>query len=84
MQNERLEPSEELKKIYHQLKLGLAHDRVNDDNVFALIDMTVRYGDKHLEMQLREWQAPCSDGSQGVPSVIQPTKGFNKEHVKRR
>lgn len=77
-----LEPSEELKQIYHQLKLGLAHERVNDDNVFALIGMAVRYGDKHLEKQLREWQAPCSDGSEGVPSVIPPTKGFNKQNTK--
>ena len=83
MQN-RLEPSEELRQIYHQLKLGLAHERVNDENVFALIDMAARYGDKQLETLLREWQAPCSDGSQGVPSVIPPTKGFNKENVKRR
>ena len=80
----RLEPSDELRQIYHQLKLGLAHDRVNDNNVFALIDMAARYGDKQLETLLREWQAPCSDGSQGVPSVIPPTKGFNKENVKRR
>lgn len=78
------EPSEELREIYHQLKIGVAHEKVNDGNVFQLIDLAVRYGDKHIEQLLREWQAPCSDGSEGVPSVIPPTKGFNKENVKRR
>ena len=79
---QHFEPSEELRQIYHQLRIGLAHDKVNDDNVFALIDMAARYGDKQLEALLREWQAPCSDGSEGVPSVISPTKGFNKENTK--
>ncbi|HKY02304.1 MAG TPA: hypothetical protein VJM53_07115 [Burkholderiales bacterium] len=77
------EPSDELREIYHLLKIGVAHEKVNDGNVFHLIDLAVRYGDKHIEALLREWQSPCSDGSEGVPSVIQPTKGFNKENVKR-
>ena len=75
---------EELQEIYQLLKKGTGHERVNDDNVFALIDLAARYGNKQLEMQLREWQAPCSDGSEGVPSTIPPTKGFNRENAKRR
>ncbi|MCM5678900.1 hypothetical protein M8A51_05075 [Schlegelella sp. S2-27] len=75
---------EELQEIYQLLKKGLGHERVNDDNVFALIDLASRYGNTDLEALLREWQAPCSDGSEGVPSTIPPTRGFNREHVKRR
>lgn len=77
------EPSEEINEIYRQLKLGVAHERVNDENVFTLIDLAVRRGDRQLEILLREWQSPCSDGSEGVPSVVPPTRGFNKEHAKR-
>jgi hypothetical protein len=76
------QPSEELREIYHRLKIGFGHELVNDDNVFALIDMAMRYGDKHIEQQLREWQAPCSDGSEGVPSIVPPTRGFNKNNTK--
>lgn len=85
MQNTPIpEPSDELKEIYRQLKIGMAHERVNDENVFTLIDMAVRNGDSQLEALLREWQSPCSDGSEGVPSVVAPTRGFNKENVKHR
>jgi hypothetical protein len=78
----QFEVSEELRQIYHQLKLGLAHERVNDNNVFALIDMAARYGDKHIEAQLREWQAPCSD-DRDLPGEFAPTRGFNRDNVKR-
>lgn len=74
---------EELQEIYQLLKKGIGHERVNDDNVFALIDLAARYGNTQLEAQLREWQAPCSDGSEGVPSTVPPTRGFNREHAKR-
>jgi hypothetical protein len=73
---------EDIAAIYRQLKKGLGHEKVNDDNVFALIDMAARNGHKQLETELREWQAPCSDGSQGVPSTIAPTRGFNRDNAK--
>ncbi|HLU76558.1 MAG TPA: hypothetical protein VKZ48_01490 [Burkholderiales bacterium] len=75
------EPSDELKEIYRQLKLGVAHERVNDENVETLIDMAARNGDTELETLLREWAAPCDDGDD-TPSVIAPTPGFNKTNVK--
>ena len=73
---------DDISAIYRQLRKGLGHERVNDDNVFALIDMAARNGHKLLETELREWQAPCSDGSPGVPSTIAPTRGFNRENAK--
>lgn len=84
MQNSPIpEPTDELKEIYRQLKIGMAHERVNDENVFALIDMAAKNGDTELEQLLREWQSPCSDDSEGVPSIVAPTPGFNKENAKR-
>jgi len=74
--------SDDLLEIYRQLKRGVGHEHVTDDNVFELIALAQRDGHTLLEQQLREWQAPCSDGSNGVPSTIAPTKGFNREHVK--
>jgi hypothetical protein len=78
----RSDESEDLQAIYRLLKKGLGHERVNDANVFALIDMASRDGHTVLAQELREWQAPCSDGSEGVPSTIAPTRGFNRENVK--
>ena len=68
--------------IYRQLKLGLGHELVNDQNVFALIDIARQDGHKLLEKELREWQAPCNADDSGLPSTIAPTPGFNKTHVK--
>ena len=50
-------------EIYAQLKRGLAHERVTDDNVFALIERADRDGHTVLAQELREWQAPCVPGS---------------------
>ena len=72
----------DLNEVYRQLKRGVGHEWVHDDNVFALIDIAVQDGNRQIETLLREWQAPCSDGSEGVPSTIAPTRGFNREHVK--
>ena len=77
----QFEVSEELRQIYQQLKIGFGHERVNDDNVFALIDMAMRYGDKQIESLLREWQAPCSD-DRDSPSITAPTRGFNRDNIK--
>ena len=75
------EPSDELKEIYRQLKLGMAHERVNDENVETLIAMAMRNGDTQVETLLREWAAPCEDDAD-MPSVIAPTPGFDKANVK--
>ena len=68
--------------IYRQLKLGLGHELVTDQNVFALIDLARQDGHQLLEKELREWQAPCSADDSGLPSTIAPTPGFNKTHVR--
>jgi hypothetical protein len=78
----QLPMSDELLQIYQELKAGKGHEHVNDDNVFALIALAQRYGDPLIEQLLREWQAPCSDGSNGVPATIAPTPGFNRQNVK--
>ena len=38
--------------IYRQLKLGLGHELVNDDNVFQLIALAQQDGHKVLELSL--------------------------------
>ncbi|HSN33142.1 MAG TPA: hypothetical protein VLU41_10705 [Ideonella sp.] len=73
----------DLNEIYRQLKRGVGRQWVTDANVFALIDIAVLDGNRMLATELREWQAPCSDGSEGVPSTIAPTRGFNRENAKR-
>ena len=70
-------------EIYRKLKRGLGHELVTDANVDALIALAEQDGHLLLQQELREWRAPCSDGSEGVPSTIAPTRGFNREHVKR-
>lgn len=81
-QAEQPATDDELIRIYQALKRGTGHELVTDANVFALIDLASRYGDRLVEQLLREWQAPCSDGSNGVPSTIAPTRGFNREHTR--
>jgi hypothetical protein len=77
-----LDTSPELQHIYRQLKRGLGHELVNDDNVFALIDLAHRDGNPLIETALREWQAPCSDSDDGPRPTMAPTPGFNKLNVK--
>ena len=74
--------SPELQHIYRQLKLGLGHELVNDDNVFALIAIAHQDGHQLLETELREWQAPCSDSNDGPRPTMAPTPGFNKINAK--
>jgi hypothetical protein len=77
-QNDSTDPQH----IYRQLKLGVAHELVNDQNVFALIALAERDGNTLLATELREWQAPCSDSRDGPRPTIVPTRGFNKDNVK--
>ena len=76
-QNDSTDPQH----IYRQLKLGVAHELVNDQNVFELIALAERDGNRLLATELREWQAPC--GTHGrEPGTLAPTRGFNRENVK--
>jgi hypothetical protein len=68
--------------IYRQLKLGLAHELVNDGNVFELIALARNDGNQMLATALREWQAPCSDSKDGPRPTMAPTPGFNKINAK--
>ncbi len=77
-----LDNSPQNQHIYRQLKLGLGHELVTDENVFALIAIAHEDGNKLLEVQLREWQAPCSDSNDGPRPTMAPTAGFNKSNVK--
>ncbi|MGN6528144.1 MAG: hypothetical protein ACTHL8_17280 [Burkholderiaceae bacterium] len=74
--------STDLQHIYRQLKRGLGHELVNDENVFALIDLADRDGNQTIATALREWQAPCSDSNDGPRPTMAPTPGFNKLNVK--
>ncbi len=71
----------EIQTIYRQLEKGLGHELVNDDNVFALIDLAKHHGHQLLAQELHEWQAPCSTPDDR-PRTITPTGGFNKENVR--
>ena len=77
-----LDNSSNTQHIYRQLKLGLGHELVNDGNVFALIAIAQADGNKLLETELREWQAPCSDSMDGPRPTMAPTPGFNKANAK--
>jgi hypothetical protein len=77
-----LDNSSNTQHIYRQLKLGLGHELVNDGNVFALIAIAQADGNKSLETELREWQAPCSDSMDGPRPTMAPTPGFNKANAK--
>ena len=77
-----LDNSPQTQHIYRQLKLGLGHELVNDENVFALIAIAQQDGNKMLETELREWQAPFSDSNDGPRPTMAPTPGFNKANVK--
>lgn len=72
----------DINHIYRQLRLGLGHELVTDANVDELIALAEQHKDAQTAALLREWRAPCSDGSNGVPSTIAPTRGFNRENVK--
>ena len=74
--------STDVQSIYRQLKRGLGHELVNDQNVFALIDLARRDGNQTIETTLREWQAPCSDSDDGPRPTMAPTPGFNRLNVK--
>ena len=68
--------------IYRQLKLGLGHELVNDQNVFELMALAQKDGTQMLATELREWQAPCSDSNDGPRPPMVPTRGFNKDNSK--
>ena len=53
---------QDIDNVYRQLRQGLGHELVNDDNVFELIRRAEQDGHPVLAQELREWQAPC-DGS---------------------
>jgi len=63
---------DETAKIYHELKNGGGHERVNEQNVQTLIAMAAQYGDAELETQLREWQVTCGDDNASPPSRAFP------------
>jgi len=68
--------------IFRQLKLGLGHELVNDENVTELIALAQRDGHTLIEKELREWHKPARARDEGPPSTIPPTPGFNKSHVR--
>lgn len=59
MSNPNTTPSP-LDDIYRELLRGAGHEKVTDDNVQSLIEMAASRGDRVLEVELREWQAPCA------------------------
>ena len=76
-------PMNDLDEIYRQLKRGVGHEHVNDENVGALIERADLDGNQLIAQELREWRSPCRPESAGIISTIAPTRGFNRENAKR-
>lgn len=51
----------DLDAVFQDLKAGRGRERVNDDNVDALVARARRARDPQLELLLREWRSPCGD-----------------------
>ena len=73
---------EEIEDLYRQLIRGNGRERVNEKNVFALIDRAARDGREVLERELREWLSVSGDAMGHVPGALAPTRGFNRDNVK--
>jgi hypothetical protein len=58
---------QEVEDVYRLLCKGLGHERVTDDNVWALIRRAEQDGHTILATELREWQAPCGTGPSTLP-----------------
>jgi hypothetical protein len=69
-----------LEYTYQQLVKGGGRERVNEDNVEALIRRAEQDEHRVLATELREWQAACGGGAR---STMAPSAGFNRENVKR-
>jgi hypothetical protein len=57
----------ELLDIYQALKRNAGRERVDDDNVAALIAMAQQNGDAQLEYLLREWRSSCGADADAPP-----------------
>lgn len=63
-------------EIYRQLKKGLGHEWVDDDNVFELIRRCELDGQAVLAQELREWKYPCKPDLPEQPdATIRPPAG---------
>ena len=58
--------------IFRELQHGRGRERVDDDNVKALIALAQERGDAQLELLLREWQSPCGEGAGSLPQTLPP------------
>lgn len=71
-------------EIFRELKRGLGHEHVTDDNVFELIAIAHREGHQLLEQELREWQSPCGDGGAGeVPNAAPASRDTGNQASNR-
>lgn len=55
-----------LQEIFKGLQKGVAHEKVTDDNVDALVRMAQDEGDAQLELLLREWRSSCGEDAESV------------------
>lgn len=51
----------DLDAVFQDLQAGRGRERVNDDNVDALVARARRAREPQLELLLREWRSPCGD-----------------------
>lgn len=58
MPTHRIDPVE-TERIYRELRKGLGHELVNEDNVKALLHRAEQDGHGVLAEELREWAAGC-------------------------
>lgn len=71
----------EIDDVYQALRRGGGRERVNDDNVDALIRRAQAEGHSVLAEELREWQAPCG-GSASPWLTGAPRPTFNQANKK--
>lgn len=67
--------------VYQALRRGVGRERVNDDNVEALIRLAQTDGQAMLAEELREWQAPCG-GTETPWASGAPRPTFNQANKK--
>ncbi|MCC7059899.1 MAG: hypothetical protein IT508_06665 [Burkholderiaceae bacterium] len=68
-----------IEEIYRQLKRGLGHQLVTDENAEELIRRAERDGQAVLAQELREWKFPCKpddlDGAAPASGSAGPVSG---------
>ena len=64
---------QEVEDVYRELRQGVGHEHVTNDNVDALVRRAEQDGHTILAQELREWKASCSARSD-APNTTRAVK----------